>query len=139
MLGGAFSLTAETGSAIAADGSSDAAVALCAPSGAPAGHISHIFSHVRFEADVYVWTLEGRAPRDLAADVARAGSVEARWVPLAEVADGLGLTTFAAKLLFPARGVLFAMSSDAGDAAAAAALDARWAKAGVAKSKKKAT
>lgn len=65
------------------------------------GHVAHVFSHVRIEADVTCFLLESGSA-DPASSLAAAGNVETRWVRIKDF-EQLGLTTFAVKLLFPTR------------------------------------
>ena len=65
------------------------------------GHISHVFSHVRLEADVTFYMLEPDSAEP-SSHLAVTGEVETRWVAPKDF-EQLGLTTFAVKLLFPIR------------------------------------
>ena len=108
------SATASASSASASSSSSPSSPSACsgisfATQGAP-GTTAHIFSHVVHDLTVHHWRLQGGGGGGAAAEAARSGllarvtrpGLEAQWCDLPRLASGVGLTSWAARVLFVA-------------------------------------
>ena len=113
-LDGASATASASSASASASASSSSSPSACsgisfATQGAP-GTTAHIFSHVVHDLTVHHWRLQGGGGGGAAAEAARSGllarvtrpGLEAQWCDLPSLASGVGLTSWAARVLFVA-------------------------------------